>query len=97
MNKEKQLQFQMNHGFEKLLVTFCSDGPTRNRLHSILLNDTYPLDVIGIATEKQYADIKDQVWSAMANNSQSYWSEQVEAPTPACGCPFDEPINYAVV
>lgn len=93
MNKEKKLEFEMFYEFETLLVTYCTDGPTRNRLYSILLNGTYPLDVIEITTEKKFADIKQQVFAAMANNSESYWQKE-EMPH---GCPFDEAINYAVV
>lgn len=94
MNKEIELQFEMLYQFEWLLVTYYTEAASKNRLHSIVLNGTYPLDVVEITHEKQYADLKQQVYAAMANNSANYWDDVANAVQH--GCPFDEPLPALV-
>jgi hypothetical protein len=89
MKKETELQFETRFEFDTLLVTFYSESPDKNRLHSVLLNSTYPLDVADINTDKQYRNLKQVINDAMANNSHSHWNQ-------LSGCPFDELSTVAL-
>lgn len=74
---EKQLEYFTNYGSGYILhVTYWTEGPEKNRLHDVIVNGTFPLDVADIATNKEYRDLKDYIMASMANNSQSYWQDR---------------------
>lgn len=74
------LSFSMIHHTNFLLVQYFTDGPEKNNLHSVVINGTYPLNLIDIASEPKYAELKDEIFAAMANNSNSFWEDKFILP-----------------
>lgn len=79
MKKEVEIIYSTPYKFDMLVVTYYSEGPGRNRLHDVIVNETFPLDVADVCTNHHYRELKEHLFASMRNNSQNYWAERREA------------------
>lgn len=55
-------------------VIYNTDSPSSNRVHEILMNRSFPLDVPEIFCNPAYREFREFVAAAVVNNSESYWT-----------------------
>ena len=74
--EDVRLEFHTQYERDWFHVIYHSDSPSINRVHEIIVNRSFPLDVPEIFTNPAYREFREFIAAAVANNSETYWTDR---------------------